>query len=298
MNNIKHKIVILFSAILVFSSCQEDDVDAGSIVAPSNIEISVTYIDEEAESTAPGLGSGEVKLTATADNAISYHFVVQGQTKLQESGSASHIFTTLGTNTYPITVIAFGTGGASSTKTIEVEVQALYEPPADLIEMLTSNSSRTFRIDVDKPNYFGLGPVGTGRLGEFFPNGGTPDKSESGMYDDRYTFNIDGTFSHDTGADGAVFGRNGLINEIGGPGDGVPDGDDILRYSYADYTGGWTLTAPGGVETLTLSGLGFIGYYIGGNHSYRIFERSANTFSLISTDGNNQFDWNFILIAD
>ncbi|WP_308991661.1 glucan endo-1,3-beta-D-glucosidase [Mariniflexile litorale] len=300
MKNIKYIIGIFLSISMLFTSCQDDDNELGDLIAPSNIEIIVTYIDDGAESPAPGLGSGEIKVSAKADKATAYQFVIQGQTKLQKSGSVSHTFTTLGTNTYAVTVIAFGTGGVSSTKTIEVEVQALYEPPADLLTMLTSNSSRSWRIAYETPNYFGLGPVGTTRLGEYFPNGGTPDKSTSGMYDDRYIFNSDGTFTHDTGDDGAVFGRNGLINEIGGPGDGTADGDDILKYSYADYSESWTLTAPGGVETLSLSGLGFIGYYIGGStpHSYKIFARTDNSMSLIATDGNNQFDWNFILIAD
>ncbi|MEN3323680.1 glucan endo-1,3-beta-D-glucosidase [Mariniflexile soesokkakense] len=296
-----NKILGLFLiSVLTFTSCQDDDISIGEITAPSNIEITVAYIDEGVESQAPGLGSGEIKVSAKADNATAYQFVIQGQTKLQKSGSVSHTFTTLGTNIYAVTVIAFGTGGVSSTKTIEVEVQALYEPPADLLTMLTSNSSRSWRIAYETPNYFGLGPVGTTRLGEYFPNGGTPDKANSGMYDDRYIFNSDGTFTHDTGDDGAVFGRKGLITEIGGPGDGTADGDDILKYTYADYSESWTLTAPGGVETLSLGGLGFIGYYIGGStpHSYKIFARTDNTLTLIATDGNNQFDWNFILIAD
>ena len=296
MKNIKYIIGIFIVSALLFTSCQDDDGEVGEITSPTNIEIAVAYMDQGAESQAPGLGSGEVVFTASADNASAYQLIIQGQTKVQSIGSVAHIFTTLGTKTYTVTAIAYGTGGASSTKSIQVEVQALYEPPADLLEMLTSNSERTFRIDVDTPNYFGLGPIGTTRLGEYYPNGGTPDKSGTGMYDDRYVFNSDGTFTHIT--NGAVFGREVLINEIGGPGDGAADGADILNYTYADYTGTWSLTAPGGVETLTLSGLGFIGYYIGGNHSYRILERANNTFSILSTDGNNEFDWNFILIAD
>ncbi|WP_282134699.1 glucan endo-1,3-beta-D-glucosidase [Seonamhaeicola maritimus] len=296
MKNLKYYLGVFTLMALVFFSCQEDDIAVGDVVAPSNIQISVTYMDEGTESPAPGLGSGEVVFSATADNAISYHFVIQEQTKLQSSGNTSHIFTTLGTNTYTVTAVAYGPGGASASKSIEVEVQALYAPPADLLEMLTAGSSRSFRIHSEVANHFGLGPVGTTRLGEWWPNGGTPDKSGTGMYDDRYVFNADGTFTHVTA--GTVFGRENLINEIGGPGDGTQDGADILNYTYADYTGNWTLTAPGGVETLTLSGTSFIGYYIGGNHSYRIHDRSANGFSLISTDGNGEFDWNFILIAD
>jgi len=300
MKNIKNIISFFLIAVIALYSCQDDDLSFGELVAPSNIEITVAYIDDGVESPAPGLGSGEIRVSAKADNATAYQFEIQGQTKLQKSGSASHTFTTLGTNTYAVTVVAYGTGGMSSSKTIEVEVLALYEPPADLLTMLTSNSSRTWRIANELPNHFGLGPVGTTKLGEYYPNGGTPDKSTSGMYDDRYTFNIDGTFTHDTGADGAVFGRVNLINEIGGPGNGTTDGADILKYSYASYSESWTLTAPGGVETLSLSGLGFIGYYVGGStpHSYKIFARTDNTLTLMITDGNNEFDWNFILVAD
>jgi hypothetical protein len=287
---------VLLIAVLLFTSCQEDNLAFGEIVAPSNIEVTVTYIDDDTESPAPGLGSGEIKLSATADNATAYHFVVQGQTKLQKSGSASHTFTTLGTNTYAVTVVAFGTGGASSSKTIEVEVLALYEPPADLLTMLTSNSSRTWKIASDVNKHFGLGPVGGATEFEYY--GAAPgDKAVSGMYDDRYTFNVNGTFTHNVGADGFVFGRDPLINELGGSG-GTANGADIEQYTFGSYTAQWVLTAPGGVETLSLTGIGFIGYYVGGNHSYQIFSRSADEMIVRTTDGNGEFDWWFRLIPE
>ncbi|WP_111308710.1 glucan endo-1,3-beta-D-glucosidase [Confluentibacter sediminis] len=287
---------VLLIAVLSFTSCQEDNLSIGDIVAPSNIEVTVTYIDNDTESPAPGLGSGEIKLSAKADNATAYQFVVQGQTKLQKSGSASHTFTTLGTNTYAVTVVAFGTGGASSSKTIEVEVLALYEAPADLLTMLTSDSSRTWKIASDVNKHFGLGPVGGATEFEYY--GAAPgDKANSGMYDDRYTFNVDGTFTHDVGADGFVFGRDPLINELGGSG-GTANGADIEQYTFGSYTAQWSLTAPGGVETLSLTGIGFIGYYIGGNHSYQIFSRSADEMILRTTDGNGEFDWWFRLIPE
>lgn len=296
MKKINNILCILFIAALSFTSCQDDDLVFGEIVAPSNIEVTVTYIDEDTESPAPGLGSGEVKLSATADNATAYHFVVQGQTKLQKSGSASHTFTTLGTNTYAVTVVAFGTGGASSSKTIEIEVLALYEPPADLLTMLTSNSSRTWKIASDVNKHFGLGPVGGATEFEYY--GAAPgDKTDSGMYDDRYTFNVNGTFTHNVGADGFVFGRDPLINELGGSG-GTVNGADIERYTFASYTAQWTLTAPNGIETLSLTGIGFMGYYVGGNHSYQIFSRSPDEMIVRTTDGNGEFDWWFRLIPE
>jgi len=295
MKNINNILSVLLIAVLSFTSCQEDDLTFGEIVTPSNIEVTVTYMDNDTESTAPGLGSGEITLSATADNATAYHFVVQGQTKLQKSGKASHTFTTLGTNTYAVTVVAFGTGGASSSKTIEVEVLALYEAPADLLTMLTSNSSRTWKIASDVNKHFGLGSVGGP---EFEHYGAAPgDKATSGMYDDRYTFNADGTFTHNVGADGFVFGRDPLINELGGSG-GTANGADIEQYTFGSYTGQWALTAPNDIETLSLNGIGFIGYYVGGNHSYQIFSRSADEMILRTTDGNGEFDWWFRLIPE
>ncbi|MFD0990518.1 glucan endo-1,3-beta-D-glucosidase [Mariniflexile jejuense] len=295
MKKLKNIIGFFLITVLAFTSCQEDDLSFGELVAPSNIEISVTYIDDNAESPAPGLGSGEIKVSAKADNATAYQFVIQGQTKLQKSGSASHTFTTLGTNTYAVTVVAFGTGGMSSSKTIEVEVLALYEPPADLLTMLTSNSSRTWKIASTVNKHFGLGSIGGP---EFEYYGAAPgDKANSGMYDDRYTFNVDGTFTHNVGPDGFVFGRENLINELGGSG-GTANGADIENYTFSTYSAQWTLTAPNEVETLSLTGIGFIGYYVGGNHSYKIVSRSADEMIISTTDGNGQFDWWFRLIPE
>ena len=127
------------------------------------------------------------------------------------------------------------------------------------------------------------------------------------MYDDRYIFNADGTFTHitdnsnddpDNNPEGTVFGREVLIDELGGPGGGTQNGADIENYPYNDYTQDWFLTGPGGVETLNLTGIGFMGYYIGGNHTYIIEDRGPNEMVLRSTDGNGEFDWGFILIAE
>jgi len=296
MKNIKYIIGIFIFGLLLFSSCQEDDVAVGDIVSPSNIQIAVTYMDEGTTSTAPGLGSGEVIFSASADNAIAYQFVIQGETKLQKSGSTSHTFTTLGTNSYTVTAVAYGTGGVSSSKSIEVEVQALYEPPADLVEMLHANSSRTWKIASGIDKHFGLGPVNGTTNSEWF--GAPPEsKAHTGMYDDRYTFNVDGTFTHDVGPDGVVFGREVLIDELGGSG-GEAEGADIIQYVFDSYTANYSLTAPGGAETISLTGLGFVGYYIGGNHKYIIHSRSANEMIITSADGNGEFNWWFTLIPE
>ncbi|GGK14853.1 hypothetical protein GCM10007962_06370 [Yeosuana aromativorans] len=293
MKTFKYFLISLLGLIAV-TGCQKDDYAVGDLIAPSNIQVTVDIVG--ADATNPnGDGSGEVNFMASADNAISYQYVYNGEIRPAPAGMQSYSFGTLGLNTYAVTVIAFGRGGISSSKTVEVEVLSTYSPPADLLTMLTADSSRTWKIAADVNQHFGLGPIG-GDPFQYY--GAAPgDKAATGMYDDRYTFNIDGTFTHDTGADGFVFGRKGLIDELGGSG-GTANGDDIEQYPYASYTASWSLSAPGGVETISLSGLGFIGYYIGGNHKYVIFSRSANEMVLKSADGNGTFDWWFRLIPE
>ena len=304
MKNFKYIMYSMVTLFFVVTSCQEEDLTFGDVTAPSNIQIVAEIVG--ADTTNPnGDGSGVVNFTTTADNAISYQYVYNGARTAAPNGQQSYNFANLGLNTYSVTVIASGTGGASSSKTIDIDVLSLYEPPADLITMLTGDSSRTWRIKNETGSHFGLGPVG----GDFnlWYQAGPDEKAGLGMYDDRYIFNIDGTFTHitnstnddaGTNTDGTVFGREILINELNGPGAGTANGADVENYPYSDYMAQWFITAPGGVETLSLTSIGFLGYYIGGDHTYKIVARSANEMSVQSTDGNAGFDWGFILIAE
>lgn len=303
MKNLKYLIVLSF-LLGSFFGCQEEDQEFGDLITPSNIQIDVDIVGADT-SNPSGDGSGTVNFNITAENAITFHVVVQNQTKFADGGSASHNFTLLGENTYTVTAIAYGTGGISTSKSIQLDVLSLYEPPADLLEMLYGTGSRTWRIKSEGSGHFGLGPPnGDNPFGYFAA--GADSKADVGMYDDRYIFNQDGTFTHITDSTnddptidptGTVFGREVLIDELGGSG-GEADGADILNYIFNDYTEQWSLSAPGGVETINLSGLAFIGYYIGGNHQYVIVKRSANEMTIKSLDGNGEFDWGFVLIAE
>jgi hypothetical protein len=292
MKNLKYFISLL-SLILLLSSCEKDNYEFGDIVAPTNLTITPNIAGKDAEHPY-GDGSGVVNIVAKADNAITYKFIYNGVEKVVPSGYSTYNFGNTGVNKYTITVIANGKAGVSSSATIEFEVLVLYTPPSELVTMLTANSSRTWRIKAEGNNHFGLGPVGGSIITEWY---GAPAnaKANTGMYDDRYTFKSDGTFSHDVGIDGTVFGRKIVIEELNGPG-GTADGADILQYPYSSYSGQYILTAPNGVETISLTGLGFIGYYTGGNHQYKIFKRDNNEMVLSTVDGNNEFEWWFVLV--
>jgi len=304
--NFKNYIIMSFLGIaLLLSGCQDDDQQFGERIAPSNISLDVEIVGAD-DQNPNGDGSGVVIFNAKADNAISYQFVYGSNKKNAPSGSTSFIFSTLGVNTYTVTVIASGVGGISTSTTVDVEVLATYEPPVELIEKLVGDGNRRWRVKSSTPGHFGLGPVGGQVVSEWY--GAQPnEKSGVGMYDDAYIFKPDGTFTFitDTTNDengndpsGTVFGRDGQINELGGSG-GTPNGADIENLPYEDFDATWQLIAPGGTETISLSGIGFIGYYTGGDHNYEIFDRSVpNEITLKTTDGNVEFDWWFILTYD
>lgn len=294
MKTIKYVLTFVVT-LLLFSSCDTENYEFGNIDAPTNLTITPVLVGKDANNPF-GDGSGKVNITAKADNAISYKFIGNGEEKIATSGYLPFSFTKTGVNKYTVTVVATGKGGVSSSSTIEIEVLALYEPPAELVKILNGNGSRTWRIKAESNNHFGLGPVGGSVPTEWY---GAPAnaKSNTGMYDDRFTFKADGTFTHNTGADGTVFGRKVLIEQLNGPG-GTAEGDDIIQYPFASYNATYSFSEVNKFETITITGTGFIGYYTGGNHQYRIFKRSANEMILSTVDGNNGFEWWFIIVPE
>lgn len=302
MNTIKYFFKLRFILILAGTlfACT-DDFNAGELITPE-----ITQVIAEAAGTDSnnpnGDGTGVIHFRIEAENAFNYKiFRPDGTSVNAPDGRTTIIVSNIGTHTYEFTAVAYGTGGLSDSASIAVNVLVTYTPPADLLQKLVGDGEKVWRVKAEKQGHFGLGPVGGGTPVEWY--GAAPfEKEGSGMYDDRYIFNIDGTFTHITDIDtpdnsGTVFGRVGLINEIGSGGE--TQGADVLNMPLNDYTANWQLIAPNDIETIVLSGTAFIGYYTGGNHQYQIFDRSvANELLIRTTDGNNEFDWWFILASD
>ncbi len=292
MKNIKY-IITFLSIALVFSSCEKENYEFGDLVTPTNMVITTDIVGVDA--THPnGDGSGTVNFNVTANNAITYKFLYNGTEAMAANGTKTYNFGTTGTNKYAVTVVAFGTGGVSSSKTVEVEVLVVYAPPADLLTMLTSDSSRTWRLKAEATGHFGVGPAdaATPVWWAAVPN----DKAAFGAYDDRFIFNVDGSFTHITNGD--TFGKlAAMAADLGGDQGLSPDGNGESVFALADYSESWSLSAPNGQETLSFSNIGYHGFYVGGDHKYVILSRSENEMSLrtVGADGNG---WFAILIAE
>ncbi|MEO7445943.1 MAG: hypothetical protein ABIT96_00430 [Ferruginibacter sp.] len=161
----KNKLFYLtgFLSLLLFVlGCKKDTYTLGDLTAPSNLVINAVVVGQDA--TNPnGDGSGDVKITVSADNALSYKVDYDANSNPPDlvylpSGSDTHKYSTLGTNTYRITLVAYGKGGTSSTITKEVTVKFSYTPAGSVITNLTGGTSKTWRIDKDVVGHFGVGP--------------------------------------------------------------------------------------------------------------------------------------------
>ena len=288
-------ISILFISLIVFTACEQENYEFGPITTPSNLEVSFDIVGAD-ENNPYGDGSGIVHFIATANNAINYQFIIDGETAaVSSSGLFQRTFYNLGVNTYDIVVLATGTAGNASSTALSIEVLATYTPPEALIQALTGGSSKTWRVKSEVSNHFGLGPVGGTTPCEWY-GAGVEEKTGVGAYDDRWVINSDGTINHITNND--IFGRAAQVfADLGDNGTGGVDGADILNYEFADYTENWVITDPGQVS-INLSGKAFFTYYTGGNHVYEIWDYNENELYLKTVDGANEFTWWFVLIAE
>ena len=288
-------ISILFISLIVFTACEQENYEFGPITTPSNLEVSFDIVGAD-ENNPYGDGSGLVNFIATANNAINYQFIIDGETAaVSSSGVFQRTFYNIGVNTYDIVVLATGTAGNASSAALTIEVLATYTPPGALIQALTGGSSRTWRVKSEVPNHFGLGPVGGTDPCQWY-GAGIEEKTGVGAYDDRWVINSDGTIDHITNND--IFGRAAQVfADLGDNGTGGVDGDDILNYQFADYTENWVITDPGQVS-INLTGNAFFTYYTGGNHVYEIWDYNENELYLKTVDGANEFTWWFVLIAE
>lgn len=293
MKNLKY--LSFLTIFLLFSACEEDNYEFGPITSPTNLQVNVEIVGSSSENPN-GDGSGVVYFTASAENAISYEFIIDGESvAVTTSGILEHTFYTVGVNSYEVIVIASGTAGNSTSTALLVEVLATYEPPADLVEVLTGGSSKTWRVKSDVQNHFGLGPPG-GLIPCEWYGAGPEEKTGVGTYDDRWIINSDGTINHVT--NGTIFGRTAQVHaDLGNNGTGSTDGADILNYEYADYTESWVITDPGQIS-INLSGNMFFTYYTGGDHVYEIWDYNDNELYLKTLDGAAEFTWWFILVSD
>jgi len=213
MKNIFKSTLAFFSIILLFG-CQDDDKDFGDVVAPSNLTLSYEIAGVDADNPN-GDGSGLVNFYASADDAITfrYNFGDNTSVSVAPNGDITHGFFNPGLNTYLVTVIASGTGGVTTSTTVEIDVFSAFndaeaksfltgaplstDSEGNEILVLDQVYSKTWYWAANLPLHAGLGPVeddyGSGEFAyEAWWNSIQPfDAEKECMYSSKFVFTID-----------------------------------------------------------------------------------------------------------
>jgi hypothetical protein len=180
-----YKILSLITIIFLTYSCQEDDKTFGDVLVPANLVVNITVASDQ---------SGNVTVTPSADNAIFFHvfFVADSDPVVISNGEqAAFRYTQSGQYTQEIVVIAFGTGGASSSEAlvIDLDVRLVIEEGVLLNIAGPANEGKNWIWDSTNAGHFGVGdPAET--FPNFFVAGA--NQLDPCMYDDVLTFSHDG----------------------------------------------------------------------------------------------------------
>lgn len=190
ITNIKSFTVILLASLICFSSCDKTEYSFGEIKSPSGLAL--TAVVEGVDAGNPnGNGMGNVLITATSTNAITYKIDFgDGTSEMVTNGTVTHRYRNPGTADYQITVNAIGTGGATSTISKTIKIFVAFEIPEFILNGMTGGSSKVWITDHDAVGHFGVGPT-TSFFAEWYAAG--PNSREACAYDDEITFSKDAT---------------------------------------------------------------------------------------------------------
>jgi hypothetical protein len=292
--------ILLFASLLLFVNCQEDDASFGDIKSPTNLQVTAEVIGKTA--TEPfGDGSGVVKFTTTADNAISYKYVFSdGTSQNAPSGIFEKRFTQTGVNVYTVIVIASGTAGVTTNTTIEVEVLSNFTDD-EAVQFLTGGTQKQWYWSASEPGHLGVGQNDNDATKNYFANyyqaapfekSGSPDSSC--LYENVMTFSKDGSLlKYELDNGGQTFFNKDFQSVVGGTAGfdfcydyntaGLktvslsPSESVVFANNVAGQTRGTMLNIADG---------GFMGYYIG-QSSYEILSITENRMVVRAVMGGN-----------
>jgi len=180
--------------------CQEDDAEFGPVVAPTNLVANIVVAEDQ---------SGNVSVAPTADNALSYHVYFkedQDPVVVGNGETANYRYTESGEYTQEIVVIAFGTGGVSSSVSQLIDLDVILVIDEIILNQLAGPAGAGKRWVWDSSN---AGHFGVGDPAVDFPNFFSAGANQLNpcLYDDVLVFSHDGsgTYSYKLESNEAVF---------------------------------------------------------------------------------------------
>lgn len=262
-------------AMLAFTtSCKKDEKKLGD--PPSPADAAFTYQPSAANANI-------IELTANNPNLQANWDFGNGQSGAGSNVTAIYPFA--GTYTVKLTVQNSG-GSASSMQNIVIaqDDPSLISNP--IFTFLTGGTSKTWAIDSVAVGHFGVGPnpsSGLGDVPEYYA-AQSLEKVGSGMYNDKYTFHLQGfSFDHITNGDiyvnSAHAGNSPYTDTAASP------VGDFIAFHPNQMGQNWTLSE-GAENTITLTGTAMIAYWTG-TRTYKIVELDSNKLVLRWLDTKN-----------
>ncbi|WP_460218629.1 PKD domain-containing protein [Psychroserpens sp. MEBiC05023] len=301
-------LIALALCLVAFYGCQDEDQEFGDIVAPTNVQVSVEIVGQDADNPF-GDGSGLVNFVSTADNALTfrYNFGDGSDIDSAPTGTTSHVFARTGVNTYTVTVLASGTGGVTTSQSINVDVFSSFEDQ-EAKDLLSGGAgfSKTWYWAADKPQNIGLGPNevmedGSHTFNAWFQSlAWHPDKLC--MYDAEMVFTqsaegdltfeqtvgeayIPGTFSGTLGVDGDTCHGVDVVPSLGG----VKNVQLVPSSSIATVDGDYRGT------TISITDGGFMSWYVA-NSNFEIITITEDRLHVRVTEPG--FAWYCVFQTD
>jgi hypothetical protein len=289
--------------ILAFAmGCQEDDADIGEIISPTNLVITAEVLGVDADNPN-GDGAGFVKLTATADDALSYNFQYgDGLEGVVPSGVDTHRYSIVGLNTYTVVVSAIGTGGVSTTATIDVDVFSSFDDlEAKTLLSGGIGSSKTWYLDASVPGHLGVGGTIDIAADAFWypsfyaaqPFEKCGDPISSCLCDDELVFSLDANeqLTYELNNNGQTFfnaGHQAVVGQNAGEDacfDFDTSGTSVVSLSPTAFD--WSIVPDpdfvGRGTSMNFSDDKFMGYYVSSS-SYEIIEVTNSTLYVRTID--------------
>jgi hypothetical protein len=237
--NIKYILGFFIAITLILVSCNEEEYSLGELKTPSNIVINTEVVGQDA-ANPNGNGSGEVKFSITADNALGYKIDYDAKTAVDlvylPKRVGSKKYTEEGVHTYTVTAVVYGEGGTSSSITKDVTVLSNFIAPEEIITALTNDGTKTWVVDQKVAGHMGVGPWDVASIRPEWWSAGVDEKVTTAncLYTAKFTFTKvgdTGNFELSVTTPDGAFTKTGSLTTL----PGIPASGAEACY---DYPGG------------------------------------------------------------
>lgn len=302
--NIKYIFALLAASAFFLLGCEEEKYELGDLNAPTNLVITTEIVGQNA-ANPNGNGSGDVKITLSANNAIAYKI---GYNKVEDnvsptltslpSGSVTKRFEDPGVIAYRITAVAYGAGGTSTVVTKDITVRSDFNMDPTIVQNLTNGSSKAWVVDKSVPAHLRIGPWDDPST--IWWSAAIDEKVAccNCFYTATYTFTVTPSNTYNLAVnspDGIFMNRNAAENNLGVSGAGEachpwtqPTKDIAFGNSASSFPAGLPseIASTTGYKITVDGNDGFIGYGSCSN-TYEIIECTP-TYLYLRSRGVNQ----------